>query len=45
MRRVLGAYHDALDQGENFDFVIEPGTKIEGYRRITRVSGGADDGQ
>ncbi len=38
MQSALGAYHEALDQDEDFDFVIEPGRKIEGYREVVKTS-------
>jgi len=38
MQSALGAYHEALDRDEDFDFVIEPGRKIEGYREVVKTS-------
>lgn len=38
MRRALRAYHDALDRGEDFDFVVDTGSKIDGYRNVTRLA-------
>jgi hypothetical protein len=37
MRRTLDAYHDALDGNEDFDFVIDPGKPITGYRKVVRI--------
>jgi hypothetical protein len=42
MQRTLRAYHEALDQGEDFDFVIDMGKEPTGYRKIVRVSDGGD---
>lgn len=39
MQRTLGAYHEALDRDEDFDFVIDPGNEIEGYRKVVRTGG------
>jgi hypothetical protein len=41
MQRTLQAYHEALDQGEDFDFVIDMGKQPTGYRKIVRVSDSA----
>jgi hypothetical protein len=37
MESTLRAYHKALAQGDDFDFVIDNGTPIEGYREVVRV--------
>ncbi|OHB70457.1 MAG: hypothetical protein A2V70_11290 [Planctomycetes bacterium RBG_13_63_9] len=42
MQRTLGAYHEALGRGEDFDFVIDTGKEIGGYRRLVRISDAED---
>jgi hypothetical protein len=42
MQNTLRAYHEALDQGEEFDFVIDIGKEPTGYRKIVRISDSAD---
>ena len=37
MRATLAAYHEALDAGADFDFVIDTGKPIKGYRKVVRV--------
>jgi len=37
MGRVLTAYREALDAGEDFDILIDTGKEITGYRKIVRV--------
>ena len=37
MDGVLAAYHEAIDRGEDFDFVIDTGKPITGYRKLVRV--------
>ncbi len=41
MQDTLRAYHQALDQDEDFDFVIDTGVKPTGYRKIVRIGDGA----
>ena len=41
VQETLRAYHEALDRKEEFDFVIDTGVKPAGYRKIVRVSDGA----
>jgi len=42
MQNTLRAYHEALDQGEGFDFVIDTGKEPTGYRKIVRISDSAE---
>ncbi len=42
MRNTLRAYHDALEEDEDFDFVIDTGKEVSGYRRTVRVSDTAE---
>ncbi|MBN2474069.1 MAG: hypothetical protein JXB62_05655 [Pirellulales bacterium] len=42
MQNALRAYHDALAESEDFDFVIDSQPEIQGYRRIVRVSDAAE---
>lgn len=37
MQRTLAAYHEAVDNGEDFDFVIDTGRPVSGYRKIVRI--------
>jgi len=37
MENLLRAYHEALDRGEDFDFVIDTGKEITGYRKVVRI--------
>jgi hypothetical protein len=41
MQNTLRAYHEAIDQQEEFDFVIDTGREITGYRKIVRLSDSA----
>ena len=41
MQETLRAYHQALQQDEDFDFVIDTGRELTGYRKAVRVSDGA----
>lgn len=41
MQNTLRAYHQALKENEDFDFVIDPGKEPAGYRKIVRISDGA----
>lgn len=41
MQDTLRAYHQALDQNEEFDFAIDTGSDLRGYRQIVRVGDGA----
>ncbi len=38
MEDTLRAYHEALEQNEGFDFVIDTGKEIRAYRKIVRIS-------
>ena len=37
----LRAYHQAIEQDEQFDFVVDTGAKPTGYRKIVRIGDGA----
>ena len=41
MQDTLRAYHQAIEQDEQFDFVIDTGAKPTGYRKIVRVGDSA----
>jgi hypothetical protein len=41
MRNTLRAYHEAIEQDEEFDFVIDTGGELAGYRKIVRIGDAA----
>ncbi len=37
MQQTLRAYHEALQEGEDFDFVVDTGRPITGYDKVVYV--------